>query len=114
SPLASGLLTGKYNSGVQQEGRLAREGSGWLQRMVVGDPKEHRIERARRFTNVAKELGVAPAPLAIAWCLRNADVSTVMLGASRVGQLVQNLEALEVLGKLDDAGWQKVEASTRG
>ena len=114
SPLASGLLTGKYNSGVQQEGRLAQDDLRWLQKLVIGDPGERRIERARRFTNLAKELGVAPAPLAIAWCLRNPHVSTVMLGASRAEQLVQNFEALDVLGNLDDAAWSRVEASVAG
>ena len=111
SPLASGLLTGKYNNGVQQEGRLAQEDYAWLQSWVLGDPKERRIERSRKFTALARELGVAPAPLAIAWCLRNPQVSTVMLGASRNEQLLQNLEALEVLERLGEDDWKRVEAS---
>ena len=112
SPLASGLLTGKYNNGVQGEGRLAREDYAWLQGSVIGDPKERRVERARKFTALARELDVAPAPLAIAWCLRNPHVSTVMLGASRAEQLRQNLEALELLERFDEATWKRVEAST--
>jgi voltage-dependent potassium channel beta subunit len=112
SPLASGLLTGKYASGVVGEGRLAREGYGWLQKLVVGDPAEHRIERARRFTLLARELGVSPSQLAIAWCLRNPNVSTVMLGASRVEQLRENLEAPAATERLDAAAWQRVEAAT--
>ena len=112
SPLASGLLTGKYNNGVQNEGRLAQQEYAWLQKMVVGDPRERRIERARKFTTLARELDVAPAPLAIAWCLRNPNVSTVMLGASRVEQLLQNLEALEVLERVGEADWKRVEAAT--
>src|SRR5690606_23026119 len=111
SPLASGLLTGKYNNGVQKEGRLAQEEYAWLQSSVLGEPKERRIERARKFTALARELGVAPAPLAIAWCLRNPNVSTVMLGASRNEQLWQNLEALEVVERRDDGAWARVEAS---
>ena len=111
SPLSSGLLTGKYNNGVHSEGRLAQEGYGWLQKMVIGDPKERRIERARKFTAVARELEVAAAPLAIAWCLRNPNVSTVMLGASHARQLVENLEALALLERFDDATWKRVEAS---
>lgn len=111
SPLASGLLTGKYNNGVQQEGRLAQQDYAWLQSSVLGEPKERRVERARKFTTLARELGVGPAPLAIAWCLRNPHVSTVMMGASRSEQLLQNLEALDVLERLGEAEWLRVEAS---
>jgi len=112
SPLGSGLLTGKYNNGVPPETRLGQEGYGWLQRMVIGDAKERRVERARKFTALARELGVAPAPLAIAWCLRNPHVSTVLLGASRVEQLLQNLEALALDERMDDKAWKRVEAVT--
>jgi voltage-dependent potassium channel beta subunit len=111
SPLASGLLTGKYNNGVQNEGRLAQPEYAWLQTSVLGDPKERRVERARKFTALAREMGVAPAPLAIAWCLRNPQVTTVMLGASRVQQLLENLDALPLLEKLGDADWKRVEAT---
>ena len=111
SPLATGLLTGKYNDGVPDDARLGREGNAWLQRMVIGTAEEGRIERARRFAQVAQELGVAPATLAIAWCLRNPNVSTVMLGASKLSQLLQNFDALEVWQRFDDATWQRIETS---
>lgn len=110
SPLASGLLTGKYNAGVPTEARLGREGLGWLQRTVLGSEGE-RVERARRFVALAGELGIAPAPLAIAWCLRNPHVSSVILGASRPEQLLQNLEALELVQRLGEGDWQRVEAA---
>jgi aryl-alcohol dehydrogenase-like predicted oxidoreductase len=106
------LLTGKYNDGVPEDARLGQEGHGWLRRWVLGDESTDRVDRARRFTALAAELGVAPAPLAIAWCLRNPHVSTVLLGASRVGQLLQNFEALEVAGRLDEGAWRRVEAAT--
>jgi aryl-alcohol dehydrogenase-like predicted oxidoreductase len=61
---------------------------------------------------IARELGVAPAPLAIAWCLRNPHVSTVLLGASRVEQLLQNLEALALDERMDEGAWKRVEAVT--
>ena len=111
SPLASGLLTGKYNDGVPTEARLGREGLGWLQRTVLGTESEGRVVRAQRFVELAREMGLAPAPLAIAWCLRNPHVSTVILGASRPEQLVQNLEALELVERLQEADWQRVEAA---
>ena len=107
SPLASGLLTGKYNEGIPADSRLAQDGMGWLQRGLRGD----RIEALRRYTALAAELGVAPAALAIAWCLRNPHVSTVMLGASKVSQLLQNFDALDVWQQFDDATWQRIEAS---
>ncbi|UNK50829.1 aldo/keto reductase [Lysobacter sp. S4-A87] len=113
SPLASGVLTGKYNAGIPTEARLGREGLGWLQRTVLGAENEGRVERARRFVDLAAELGVAPAPLAIAWCLRNPHVSSVILGASRPEQLLQNLEALELVQRVQESDWQRVEAAVR-
>jgi aryl-alcohol dehydrogenase-like predicted oxidoreductase len=112
SPLASGLLTGKYDAGMPADARLGLEGQGWLQRMVVGPEDADRPGRARRFVAIAQELGVAPAPLAIAWCLRNRHVSSVLLGASRLEQLRQNLDALEVLATVEDAAWRRIEAAT--
>lgn len=106
SPLASGLLTGKYNAGVPADSRLGREGYTWLQRNLDAA----RRQALQRFAAVAGELGVAPAPLAIAWCLRNPHVSSVLLGASTPEQLAQNLHALQVHAQLDEAAWERVEA----
>jgi voltage-dependent potassium channel beta subunit len=112
SPLASGLLTGKYaDPSGDAPARLERDGMGWLKRIVVGEENERRPDRARRFAEVAKRLGHSPATLAIAWCLRNPHVSTVILGASRVEQLLQNLQALELVDALDESTWQQVEAA---
>lgn len=113
SPLASGLLTGKYNDGMPEGSRLAREGLEWLQSSLLGE-KQERLHRARAFTAVARELGVEPAPLAIAWCLRNPRVSSVILGASRVEQLVQNLGALELSNRLGEDDWEQVASATSG
>jgi voltage-dependent potassium channel beta subunit len=112
SPLASGLLTGKYADGIPADSRLAQEGYTWLQRNLQGEDGTRRQERARRFVATARELGVEPAPLAIAWCLRNPDVSTVILGASRIEQLRQNLGALDLAERFDAAIWRQVEAAT--
>lgn len=113
SPLASGLLTGKYNAGVDADSRLGQPGNAWLQDEVLGTPESRRLERARAFSAVAAELGQSPARLAIAWCLRNPHVSTVILGASRVAQLEENLAALQTLEQVDAAGWAQVDAATR-
>jgi voltage-dependent potassium channel beta subunit len=110
SPLASGLLTGKYDQGIPADARLGREGMEWLQDLVLGADAGARLGQVRRFSEVARALGQAPATLAIAWCLRNPNVSSVILGASRVSQLLQNLQALDVLEQVDAAGWAQVEA----
>ena len=111
SPLASGLLTGKYNDGVPAGSRLAQEGYGWLRRGVL-DPQAGGVDRARRFSAIAAELRIAPATLAIAWCLRNPNVSCVLLGATKVEQLLQNMEALDAGARIDAATWARIEAAT--
>lgn len=110
SPLASGVLTGKYNAGFPNDARLGLDGMEWLQPIVLGQD-DGRIERARRFTALAAEMGFAPATLAIAWCLRNPHVSSVILGASRPEQLLQNLAALELQRDLGEDTWARVEAA---
>ena len=112
SPLASGLLTGKYNDGIPEGSRLARE--AWLRETVIGEGAAGHLARARRFTALATELGVRPAALAIAWCLRNPHVSSVILGASRVAQLLENLEALDLAARLPENAWSMAEAATAG
>lgn len=114
SPLASGLLSGKYAGGVPDDSRLAQAGLEWLRTRVLDDDAPAAtspLDRAARFVATAADLGVAPAPLAIAWCLRNPRVSSVLLGASRVDQLLQNLGALDLVDRFDAATWERVEAS---
>ncbi|MDR6095733.1 aldo/keto reductase [Stenotrophomonas sp. SORGH_AS_0321] len=110
SPLASGLLTGKYNDGFPAGSRLGLDDMAWLQDIVLGADGAARLQQVRRYTALAAGLGVAPATLAIAWCLRNPNVSSVILGASRVEQLLQNLQALELVDALDEEVWGQVEA----
>jgi voltage-dependent potassium channel beta subunit len=100
SPLASGLLSGKYNDGVPAGSRLAQPGYEWLRDSVLENDGS-RLEKVKRLAPIAAELGVSMAQLAIAWCLANPHVSTVMLGASKLEQLEQNLGALALLPKLD-------------
>ena len=112
SPRGSGLPTGKYNESIPDDARLGLEGQGWLQRMILGDSQGGRLQRARKYSALAAEFGLPPASLAIAWCLRNPHVSTVILGASRVEQLLQNLEALTLADTVEDAVWRRLEAAT--
>lgn len=97
SPLASGVLTGKYNQGIPQDSRAAVKGFEWLKENVI---TEERIEKVRKLQPVADEMGCSMAQLALAWCLKNPNVSTVITGASRVEQVHQNMKAAEVVGKL--------------
>ena len=97
SPLASGVLTGKYLDGIPEGSRAALPGYEWL-RGTMTDAQAN--AKVRRLKSIADELGCSLAQLAIAWCARNPNVSTVILGASRVEQLKENLGALDVLPKL--------------
>lgn len=107
SPLASGLFTGKYNDGMPKEKtRLQEENLDWLKDRILVPEK---IEKARKLTSLAGELGITLARLAIAWCMKNPNVSTVILGASKAGQLEENLLAVDDLGKLDDSVMEQIE-----
>ena len=97
SPLASGLLTGKYAGGVPDDSRAALPGYDWL-RGFVSDPGSNR--KVQELATLAHDLGVTTAQLAIAWCASNPRVSTVITGASRVQQVEENLGALDALAKL--------------
>lgn len=106
SPLASGLLTGKYNDGVPEGSRLALEGFEWLKDRTLSDEK---IGRVRTLGNLAKELGTSLATLSIAWCIKNKNVTTAILGATKEEQLLENLKALDVLPLLTDEVMTKID-----
>ncbi len=99
SPLASGLLTGKYLDGVPEDSRANLPGYEWL-RDKLTDPDNN--EKVRQLSEIADELGCTTAQLSIAWCAANPNVSTVITGASRVEQVHENMKALDVLEQLDD------------
>ena len=97
SPLASGLLSGKYNDGVPAGSRATLKGYEWLAERIV-DPAK--IAKVRRLAPIAADLGCTMAQLALAWCARNPNVSTVITGATRAAQVSENMKALEVVPKL--------------
>jgi voltage-dependent potassium channel beta subunit len=99
SPLASGLLTGKYLDGVPEDSRAALPGHEWLRARLTGEEPNTKV---RRLKAVADELGCTLSHLALAWCARNPNVSTVITGASRVEQVHENMRALDVLPLLDE------------
>jgi len=100
SPLYSGVLTGKYNDGIPADSRMNVKGYEWLRKMVESDEGKKAIETVRRLTRVAKDLDTSMTHLALAWCVKNPHVSTVITGASRVEQVRDNAEALAVVPKL--------------
>lgn len=106
SPLASGLLTGKYNEGIPEGTRLASEGYDWLREQLF---KPGRIETVRRLKPLADELGCSQAQLALAWCLKNPNVSTVITGASRAQQVTENMQALEIAAQLTPEVLERIE-----
>jgi voltage-dependent potassium channel beta subunit len=107
SPLASGLLTGKYLDGVPEGSRAALPGYEWLRGMLT---EPGRNETVRRLAGIADELGCTLSQLAIAWCAANADVSTVITGASTPEQVVENMGALDVLDRLDPDMLDRIDA----
>ncbi len=107
SPLASGLLTGKYNQKKQpKDTRLGMEGLEWLRDKTL--VKEN-LKKVEKLEKMAKELKISLPVLAIAWCLKNENVSTVMLGASKTSQLKENFKAIDAKTKLTEDVMQKIE-----
>ena len=107
SPLASGLLTGKYNHEMPTDNRLHIEGMDWLKERTLGDSS--RIEKTKKLESFAKELNISLPKLGIAWCLKNPNVSTVILGASKTSQLAETLTSPEVLPLLTNEVMEKIE-----
>ncbi len=95
SPLASGLLTGKYNEGIPEDARVNLPGYEWLKEMFESERGKDRLQKVKKLAVVADEAGMSIHHMALLWCLENPNVSSVILGASRNSQLVDNLKALD-------------------
>jgi aryl-alcohol dehydrogenase-like predicted oxidoreductase len=109
SPLASGLLTGKYNQGLPTGTRATLEGYEWLKNRFVDQEAQERIEKVGLLAPIADELDCSLAQLALAWCLNNPHVSTVITGASKVEQVKENMQAIEVAEMLDEALMERID-----
>lgn len=107
SPLASGLLTGKYANGIPPDSRASLKNMAWMQEQLL-DAKRNAI--VAQLGGIAKELGCTTAQLAIAWCVKNPRVSTVITGATKVSQLQDNMKALDVAAKLTPDVMAKIHA----
>jgi aryl-alcohol dehydrogenase-like predicted oxidoreductase len=109
SPLASGLLTGKYNEGIPEDSRMKLPGYEWLLQSLNSEEGKARIEKVGELEPMAEELGISMAQLALAWCLRNPNVSTVITGATSSDQIKENMGALEAVTLLTDEVLERIE-----
>lgn len=107
SPLASGILTGKYNTEFPKDTRLGMEGLEWLRDKNLNSD---RIKKAQALNKIASEIDTSLTKMSLAWCLKNPNVSSVILGASKETQLKENLEALTVLPLMTEEVMQSIEA----
>lgn len=101
SPLSSGILTGKYKNGVPENSRLSLEHLAWLKDHFFNSEGAEKLKKVEELRSIANELETTLAKLSIAWCLKNPRVSSVILGASNMKQLDENLDALSVVSKID-------------
>ena len=100
SPLASGLLTGKYNEGIPNDSRANLKGYEWLRKQVTDDKAQEKVQKVVQLSKVARDLNCTTAQLALAWCLTNPNVSTVITGASKPSQVEENMQSLNVVDQL--------------
>ncbi len=110
SPLASGILTGKYEHGIPDGTRFTLPDYEWLRENVESERGQRNVEKARRLRPIAEDLRCSLPQLALAWCLKNADVSTVITGASKASQVVENMKAVDVAEKITPEVMERVEA----
>jgi voltage-dependent potassium channel beta subunit len=109
SPLASGLLTGKYNQGIPSGTRASLRGYGWLRKQFESAETRRRIEKVKRLGELASRLRITLPQLAIAWCLKNPHVSSVITGASRAEQIRENMKATDIADQLDKSVMQEID-----
>lgn len=110
SPLASGILTNKYKDGIPADSRANLPGYEWLHERFRSEEGRKRIQKTAQLETVARALDCSTTELALAWCLKNPHVSSVILGASNPDQLRQNLKALPIVERLDEALMAQIEA----
>jgi voltage-dependent potassium channel beta subunit len=109
SPLASGLLTGKYNQGVPKGSRLDLEGFGWLKERLDDAAWKENLRKLNDLDKIAKDLGGSLAQLALAWCLKNPNVSTVITGASKAEQVRENMKAVEIYQQMGEDVMERID-----
>ena len=110
SPLASGILTGKYNQGIPPDSRMTQPGYEWLHPILDRHKNNGNLDKITQLTDYAqKHLQGSMTQLALAWCVKNPNVSTVLLGATKLEQLEENLKALPIVARLQDQHMHEIE-----
>jgi len=110
SPLASGLLTGKYNDGVPDDSRLSLDKYKWLrENLLETESGKRKLEKVEKLAKVSDEAGLTMPELALAWCLKNQNVSTVITGASKPEQVKQNMKAIDKVDSVTGDLMEKIE-----
>jgi voltage-dependent potassium channel beta subunit len=110
SPLAAGMLSGKYIDGIPEGSRATLPGYEWLKALLTDEVQNAKV---KQLLGIAEELGCTPSQMALAWCVKNPNVSTVITGASTVEQVHENFGALEVLPKLTDDVMDRIAQAAR-
>jgi aryl-alcohol dehydrogenase-like predicted oxidoreductase len=109
SPLGSGFLTGKYLQGIPEGSRLSLRGYSWLRKRYEGPEAQQKLEKMRKLRRLASGLKITLPQLALAWCLNNPNVSTVITGSSRPEQVVENMKAVEAVPLLTGEVMERIE-----
>lgn len=109
SPLASGLLTGKYNEGDPGGTRISLPNYAWLREQFENEEARQRLKKVKELAHVAGDLGATLPCLALAWCLKNPNVSSVITGASKPAQVKENMKASELVGKLTPEVMRRID-----
>ena len=110
SPLASGILSGKYNNGIPKNSRFKLDSYSWLWDSFIEQNGLEKIEKVKQLIPIAENLNITSAQLALLWCLQNSNVSTIILGASNIDQLNENLAVSELKTKLTSEIMEKIES----
>jgi voltage-dependent potassium channel beta subunit len=109
SPLASGLLTGKYNQGIPDDTRISLPSYAWLREQLTNDTARQNIEKVKQLVPIANDLGCSMAQMALAWCLKNPNVTTVITGASKPQQVVENMQSLDIVEKMTSDIMERID-----
>ncbi len=110
SPLASGLLTGKYNDGIPEDSRLSLEKYDWLRENLLETERgRQKLQKVEKLSSIADDAGIPMPQFALAWCLKNENVSTVITGASKAEQVRQNMKTVDVVDQMTPEIMERVE-----